>query len=205
MAEPPKPPFRGRDWSDDLERAPGATELIFKGHLRLERWLRQRAQFTLLSVSLFEGFHRTIFWAVWPDFAGRLRGPSPTYIHRNVTFGRYRGTHADGVVAECEQLAQRLVVLTKQLDELRAGSSPDGFRDEVLKVAAYGHCELIRIHPFVNGNGRTAREIANYFAWRYGISPFSFARPQGEYLAAIRGWLDYKNIDGMVDVLRDPS
>jgi Fic family protein len=41
----------------------------------------------------------------------------------------------------------------------------------------------VRIHPFANGNGRTAREWANWAAMRYGLPPFVRLRPRPKGLA----------------------
>lgn len=38
--------------------------------------------------------------------------------------------------------------------------------------------EWVRIHPFANGNGRTARLWANFLAMRYGVPPFVRLRPR---------------------------
>lgn len=35
-------------------------------------------------------------------------------------------------------------------------------------VAAYLHDELVRIHPFIDGNGRTSRLLMNLYLIRYG-------------------------------------
>ncbi|MFP5232432.1 MAG: Fic family protein [Acidobacteriota bacterium] len=40
------------------------------------------------------------------------------------------------------------------------------------------HAEWIRIHPFANGNGRTARLWANLVAMRYGLPPSIRLRPR---------------------------
>ena len=46
--------------------------------------------------------------------------------------------------------------------------------------------EWVRIHPFANGNGRTARLWANYVLMRYGLPPVVRLRPRpdGGYGAA---------------------
>jgi hypothetical protein len=36
----------------------------------------------------------------------------------------------------------------------------------------------VRIHPFANGNGRTARLWANYVLMRYGLPPIVRLRPR---------------------------
>ena len=60
-----------------------------------------------------------------------------------------------------------------------------GFAD-VIDLAAWAHSEWVRIHPFVNGNGRTARYLANFVFTRYGIGPVVCVRPRpgGDYEAA---------------------
>jgi hypothetical protein len=47
----------------------------------------------------------------------------------------------------------------------------------VIDLYAWGHAECARIHPFANGDGRTARLWANSLAVRYGLSSFTRLRP----------------------------
>lgn len=49
---------------------------------------------------------------------------------------------------------------------------------EVTNLAAVAHGEWLRIHPFANGNGRTARLIANAIALRYGLPAFIPLKPR---------------------------
>jgi Fic family protein len=48
----------------------------------------------------------------------------------------------------------------------------------VLTLCASLHGEWVRIHPFANGNGRTARLWANWAALRYGLPPFVTVKPR---------------------------
>lgn len=48
----------------------------------------------------------------------------------------------------------------------------------VIESCAWVHAEWIRIHPFANGNGRTARIWTNFIAMRYGLPPFVRLRPR---------------------------
>ena len=48
----------------------------------------------------------------------------------------------------------------------------------VIDLCAWVHAEWVRIHPFANGNGRTARLWANSLAVRYGLPPFIRLRPR---------------------------
>lgn len=53
----------------------------------------------------------------------------------------------------------------------------------VIDVAAWAHAEWVRIHPFANGNGRSARAWANLILMRYGLPPAVVLRPRpgGDY------------------------
>lgn len=50
--------------------------------------------------------------------------------------------------------------------------------EAVINACAWTHAEWVRIHPFANGNGRTARLLANAIAMRYGLPPFVQLRPR---------------------------
>jgi fido (protein-threonine AMPylation protein) len=56
----------------------------------------------------------------------------------------------------------------------------------VIELAAWAHSEWVRIHPFGNGNGRTARLWANLLLMRYGLRPVLklHPRPDGTYADA---------------------
>ena len=67
-------------------------------------------------------------------------------------------------------------------DLIPAGSLPDGRHlAAVLVLSAWVHAEWVRIHPFANGNGRTARIWANFIARRYGLPFFIRLRPRPGY------------------------
>jgi Fic family protein len=72
---------------------------------------------------------------------------------------------------------------------------------DVLTAAAWTHCELVRIHPFPNGNGRISRLAINYYCHRYGLLPIAIERPRGDYIEAIRAWLYYKKIEPCAGLL----
>ena len=50
----------------------------------------------------------------------------------------------------------------------------------VTDLCAWAHSEWVRIHPFANGNGRTARMWANLLLMRYGLPPVVRLRPRAD-------------------------
>ena len=57
----------------------------------------------------------------------------------------------------------------------------------VIELAAIAHGEWVRIHPYANGNGRTARVWANWVAMRYGLPPFVRIKPRPDGLLYAQG------------------
>lgn len=47
-----------------------------------------------------------------------------------------------------------------------------------LELAAWTHAEFVRIHPFVDGNGRTSRLLMNYQLMAKGFLPISIAKEE---------------------------
>lgn len=68
------------------------------------------------------------------------------------------------------------------------------------------HVELILIHPFRDGNGRTARILATLMASQAGLPMLNFDRMTGkrrdQYFAAVQAGLG-KNYRPMENVFRD--
>jgi len=86
-------------------------------------------------------------------------------------------SHVAGELAHFEAKLQTLVAEMDAL--LPPGHEPDA--DElaaIVDLCSWVHAEWVRIHPFANGNGRTARLWANSLAMRYGLPPFIRLRPR---------------------------
>jgi len=97
-----------------------------------------------------------------------------------VKVGANRGVNAMRIAAALRRFEATLQTLVADLDKLLPiGHELDA--DElaaVIDLCAWVHAEWIRIHPFANGNGRTARLWANSLAMRYGLPPFIRLRPR---------------------------
>jgi hypothetical protein len=78
--------------------------------------------------------------------------------------GFIAGVHALGVLDAVIPVGNRPATV----DELH----------EVVVLTAEVHGEWVRVHPFANGNGRTARVWAAFLALRYGLPVFVTLKPR---------------------------
>lgn len=90
------------------------------------------------------------------------------------------GVYSEDVAGELARFETNVQRFVGELDAMiPPGQEPD--RDQtaaILDVCAWAHAEWARIHPFANGNGRTARLWANFIARRHGLPSFVRMRPR---------------------------
>lgn len=110
---------------------------------------------------------------------GRFRGQ--TGLERvGVEVGGIPGVHPSQVASALWTFECTLQAAAAALDAqypAQQSLDSDGLR-AIIDLAAWTHAEWARIHPFANGNGRTARIWANFILMRYGIVPFVRLRPR---------------------------
>ncbi|MGA2000638.1 MAG: Fic family protein [Terriglobales bacterium] len=116
-----------------------------------------------------------------PDsrFVGAYRG-EPGLENVQVRVGANYGVDSANVAEELARFEAKLRTLVAELDALLPiGQEPDADQlAAIIDLCAWVHAEWLRIHPFANGNGRTARLWANSLAMRYGLPPFIRLRPR---------------------------
>jgi Fic family protein len=111
-------------------------------------------------------------------FVGAFRGERGLE-NVNVRVGANYGVDPADVGEALEQFEAKLQMLVAELDAVSSGQAlnPDQLA-AIIDLCAWAHSEWVRIHPFANGNGRTARLWANFVAMRYGLPPFIRLRPR---------------------------
>lgn len=112
-------------------------------------------------------------------FVGTFRGEAGLE-NVQVRVGVNYGVESAKVAGELAQFEIKLQTLVAELDALLPiGQEPDADHlAAIVDLCAWVHAEWVRIHPFANGNGRTARLWANSLAIRYGLPPFIRLRPR---------------------------
>ena len=116
-----------------------------------------------------------------PDakYVGRFRG-EPGLETTRVWVGAREGTAPADVADELaafERTLQRAVSALDARYPRDQALDPDGLA-AAIDLCAWAHAEWVRIHPFANGNGRTARIWANALLMRYGLPPAVRLRPR---------------------------
>ena len=98
----------------------------------------------------------------------------PAYV------GKHEGAAPHDVAAHLQEFDQKLGAAMALVDaRIAPGAVPDAAQlRDVLQLCAWAHGDWVRIHPFANGNGRTAHLIVNMIAMRYGLPPFVALRPR---------------------------
>jgi len=114
-----------------------------------------------------------------PDHIGAFRG-EPGLEQVQVRVGRHYGVASEEVSKALHDFEHRLQSAVAYLDELiPPDTEPNADQiGAIIELCAWTHAEWVRMHPFANGNGRTARLWANTLAMRYGLPPFVQLRPR---------------------------
>ena len=71
-----------------------------------------------------------------------------------------------------------------------------------IELAAWTHAEFVKIHPFVDGNGRTSRMLMNYQLMAQGFLPVSIAKEDRlEYFDALEAYAVSGNLIPFTDLI----
>ncbi len=143
---------------------------------------QQREYPTLTSVKRWQSLLMKNLSVPDARFVGKFRG-EPGLEKIQVRVGGQYGVDATEVAEELAGFERKLHALLRELDlMLPTDQEPDADQlAAVVDLCAWVHAEWVRIHPFANGNGRTARLLANFIALRYGLPPFIRLRPRPNF------------------------
>jgi len=142
-----------------------------------------------------------------PAWVGRLRGEEGVGAIE-VRVRECRGAPSKRVA---QDVARFIEAVQRALDGMDPLIPPGGIPtnadqlNAVIVLAARAHARWVEIHPFVNGNGRTARMWADWILVRYGVPAFVRLRPRpgtGEYEAAGRAALCHGEYEPTVVAFR---
>lgn len=197
------PPFRDMLWDDEREASSAARAILFKSYVIVELWLHDNAHRISLDHDYVCDLHRRLFSGVFPYLAGKVRHGAAGFEFPSEFGEDMRGTPYLDLPDQLKDWSANVKRDIGDLDRFLDEDSPPRHAENVVRAAAYAHCGLTAMHPFVNGNGRTARVCVNYFAYRYNLRPIAVERDKEDraYISAANDWLRYGRADPFVEYL----
>jgi fido (protein-threonine AMPylation protein) len=147
-----------------------------------------------ISLELICDVHQSIFSGV-RDFAGQYRDRGRGQEH--LIFGPNRSVHRNRVVPELDSACRRA---NEERDAALA--EPDSVRRAELSLscALRFHAEVVRIHPFEDGNGRTSRALLNLLLVSMGVKPIAFEVPKQEYIDCLNRYHVDRDLMPLLDL-----
>ena len=139
--------------------------------------------------------HRRLFDGV-RDHAGYHR--SHRWGSEHLSYGPNRSSHRNDVPARLDALWPRIMQTLRAFVE--QPNDPD-YERKAVQFAAWAHAEVIRIHPFEDGNGRTSRLLLDILLVRTGLPQIPVEACKQEYLDVLNHYYDCQDIEPLVDLL----
>ncbi len=141
---------------------------------------------TAPTVAMAKRWHRQLYAGITLPvtyYAGQVRDSDDRYpllVDYEILVGNRPGVPARQVPGALKQFEHQFSDAVAALDarlSLDDELDPAGAEFYVTLVAV-AHGEWIRIHPFANGNGRTARLWTHWLAARYDLPPLLRVKPR---------------------------
>lgn len=146
------------------------------------------------DLALILRFHAALFDGV-RGHAGRHRRPG--FGSEYLTFGPQRSVHRDKVDAELAVVVQGV---QRGLRQLLDDPDSSDYEHGALRLAVGAHAEIIRIHPFEDGNGRTSRLCADHILVQCGLWPVPIEAVKQEYTTALNYYYQAGDIGPLLDL-----
>lgn len=147
-----------------------------------------------LSGEMLSELHRRIFDGV-RDHAGKIR--TRDFGSERLTFGPYRSSDRRAVPDELSVLFGRYDRIARGL--LKDQETP-GFVRDAIDMAVTLHAKIIRIHPFEDGNGRSARAMMSVILVRFGLRPIPLEAPRAEYIECLDHFFSTNDAKPLIDL-----
>jgi len=161
---------------------------------------RQNPKLYILTHGDLKLWHKRLFEKTVPVpyYAGnyRQKNPSKPCLEGDAQVGGVYGAPFEQVEELMEKFSDQLSASTTSTDEFLADQKPLVARVQAAaQLAAFAGGSIIKIHPFVNGNGRIARLAMNFYLHRYlSRVPFFIDRPTNpDYSTASRIAMQFGN------------
>lgn len=179
------------------------------GVIRASRFVRKYAKsHEPITMQIICKIHEEIFKEVWPDIAGKYRKEN-----LEITDSKHLPPHHSDILSSMEikerELQEKLhnlenaegIIIADQDSDLVIDSI-----DEVVRVVAWLQHVITFVHPFREGNGRTARLASNLILERYGLVGISIKvekENKNRYREALAQIDKHEDIKPLVELIYD--
>jgi fido (protein-threonine AMPylation protein) len=130
------------------------------------------------------------------DHAGRYRRRD--FGSEYLIFGPNRSVRREDVESD---LAQVFANLERSLDSFARNPEAEQYDASALHVAVWAHAQVIRVHPFEDGNGRTSRLVMNILLTRLGLRAVAVEVCKQEYYACLNKYFDSDDLQPLIDLV----
>ena len=179
------------------------------GVIRASRFVRRYVQsHQVITVKTICDIHQEIFADAWPEIAGKYRKEDLAITDSDLVLPQY--TRVPELMKKLEgDLAMKLDKLKDcegYIFDLQTTVTEEAIQciEKVIHTTSWLHHMITVIHPFREGNGRTARLAANLILERYGLVGISVKiekENKNEYrksLAQIDKYEDYEPLENII-------
>ena len=187
------------EWKNEEEPLDKLGSIVTGAAAIYEFILRQNQKKYLLNHGHLKTWHDQLFRGVVPlrYYAGNYRSADKRHpcLNVDIAVAGIPGSPFQEVPSRMAQFSETLETATIETDKfVQAQESPELRLKAAAQLATIAAGNIIRIHPFLNGNGRIARLTANFFFHRYGFRmPFYVSRPSvwTEYGTACKAAMEH--------------
>lgn len=147
------------------------------------------------TVDLLREFHGKLFAGI-RSHAGRCRGPGVGSEH--LVFGPNRSIHRNKVSGELDKVFESV---RRSMASFEDNPEDPEYDSKALHLAVWAHAEVIHIHPFEDGNGRTGRALMDWILVRLGLRAVAIEVPKEEYRDCLNHYYRTQDLDPLVDLV----
>lgn len=153
---------------------------------------------------LTENFIRELHSMLLQDSYKESKDADGKIVPRKITPGKYKTTpnHVETVTGEIFYFATPEETPSKMFDLLNWYHEKIANKNSnPLLIAAEFHYKFIRIHPFDDGNGRTARILMNFILMQFGFPPVIIKTEDKANYFAVLQMADAGNIEVFINYI----
>lgn len=172
--------------------------LEITGHNEAINWVLEMIQG---DRPLTENFIRELHSLLLQDSYKESKNAKGEIVPRKISAGKYKTTpnHVETVTGEIFYFATPEETPAKMFDLINWYNEKANEKEpNPILIAAEFHYKFIRIHPFDDGNGRTARILMNFILMKFGFPPVIIkTEDKANYFAALQ-FADAGNIESFI-------